>query len=133
MPFDEWHGTIPNDEGRVLDPAAEAPSAGRVRRRLDQARAESGVIGTNKRDAQETVDNVFEDIETGRLHEPSQPDRDATEEWLAERKPELVTYAGWEAIDAAEKAAGEPQGRPRVKLCTFEELLDAAKAATPAP
>jgi ferredoxin--NADP+ reductase len=38
-----------------------------------------------------------------------------------------VTYAGWEAIDAAEKAAGEPHGRPRVKLTRTEELLDAAR------
>jgi ferredoxin/flavodoxin---NADP+ reductase len=38
-----------------------------------------------------------------------------------------VTYAGWEAIDRAEKAAGEPQGRPRVKLTTTEELLEAAR------
>ncbi len=131
VPFDEWRGTIPNDEGRVIDPAAQHHLPGEYAVGWIK-RGPSGVIGTNKRDAQETVDNVFEDIETGRLHEPSQPDRDATEEWLAERKPDLVTYAGWEAIDSVEKSAGEPQGRPRVKLCTFEELLDAAKTATPA-
>ena len=44
-----------------------------------------------------------------------------------------MTYAGWEAIDRAEKRAGEPHGRPRVKLCSFEELLEAAREATPAP
>jgi ferredoxin--NADP+ reductase len=38
-----------------------------------------------------------------------------------------VTYAGWEAIDRAEKGLGEPQGRPRVKLCSFDELLEAAR------
>jgi ferredoxin--NADP+ reductase len=48
---------------------------------------------------------------------------------LRERKPAHVTYQGWQAIDAIEKAAGEPQGRPRVKLCTFEELLQAAESA----
>jgi ferredoxin--NADP+ reductase len=39
-----------------------------------------------------------------------------------------VTYEGWEAIDRAEKSAGEPHGRPRVKLTTTEGLLDAARA-----
>ena len=38
-----------------------------------------------------------------------------------------MTYAGWEAIDRAERAAGEPQGRPRVKLASFDELLEAAR------
>jgi ferredoxin/flavodoxin---NADP+ reductase len=39
-----------------------------------------------------------------------------------------VTYAGWEAIDRREREAGERQGRPRVKLARFEELLEAAAA-----
>ena len=85
------------------------------------------MIGTNKRDAQETVDFLVEDLHEGRLNEPADPSRDSLEALIAERKPDAVTYAGWEAIDAAEKAAGEPQGRPRVKLCTFEELLEAAR------
>jgi ferredoxin--NADP+ reductase len=38
-----------------------------------------------------------------------------------------VTYAGWEAIDRAEREAGEPHGRPRVKYTSFEELLEAAR------
>ena len=45
---------------------------------------------------------------------------------LRARQPGLVTYEGWEQIDAAEKGAGEPHGRPRVKLTRVEELLDAA-------
>ena len=45
---------------------------------------------------------------------------------LAERHVQVVTYAGWESIDAVEKARGEPHGRPRVKLCSWEELLAAS-------
>ncbi len=59
--------------------------------------------------------------------QPADPDRDSLEELVAERRPDAVSYAGWEAIDRVEKAAGEPHGRPRVKLCSFEELLEAAK------
>ena len=90
-------------------------------------RGPTGIIGTNKRDAQETVDELFEDLDAGRLNEPADPSRDSLEELLAERAPDHVTYSGWEAIDAAEKAAGEPHGRPRVKLTRTEELLDAAR------
>ena len=90
-------------------------------------RGPTGIIGTNKRDAQETVDALLEDLDAGELNEPADPSRDSLEELLAERAPEHVTYAGWEAIDRAEKAAGEPHGRPRVKLTTVDELLDAAR------
>ena len=48
---------------------------------------------------------------------------------MAERKPDYVSYAGWEAIDAVEKAAGEPLGRPRVKLTRVAEMLDAARSS----
>jgi ferredoxin/flavodoxin---NADP+ reductase len=63
----------------------------------------------------------------GKLNDPRDPSRDSLEELLAQRAPEHVTYEGWEAIDRAEKAAGEPHGRPRVKITRFEELLDAAR------
>ena len=90
-------------------------------------RGPSGVIGTNKRDAQETVDHVLEDLDENRLPEPSSADD--VEALIAERKPDFVSYAGWELIDAAEKAAGEPQGRPRVKFTRVEEMLDAARTS----
>ena len=73
------------------------------------------------------MDELFEDLAAGKLNEPTDPSRESLEELLAERAPEHVTYSGWEAIDRAEKAAGEPHGRPRVKLTTVEELLDAAR------
>ena len=55
-----------------------------------------------------------------------------TQELLAERAPDHVTYSGWEAIDAAEVAAGEPRGRPRVKFCFVEEMVEVAKSGAPA-
>ena len=48
---------------------------------------------------------------------------------LAERGVAVVTYAGWEAIDLLERSRGEPQGRPRVKLPTWDELLEAGRSA----
>jgi ferredoxin--NADP+ reductase len=127
VPFDERSGTIPNAQGRVLgDDAQPLPgeyAVGWIKR------GPSGIIGTNKRDAQETVDRLLEDLDAGRLADPSQPDRAAIEQLLDERKPDHVTYTGWEAIDAEEKAAGEPHGRPRVKHTRYEDLLQAARTA----
>jgi ferredoxin/flavodoxin---NADP+ reductase len=126
VPFDEARGTIPNEQGRVLSedgsPLAGEYTVGWIKR------GPSGIIGTNKRDAQETVDRLLEDLDAGALADPPQPQREGVERLLDERKPDHVTYTGWEAIDAAEKAAGEQQGRPRVKHTTYELLLEAARA-----
>ena len=69
------------------------------------------------------------DLDEGRLGEPAKNDPAGVEALVGERKPEFVSYAGWELIDAAEKAAGEAQGRPRVKLTRVEEMLDAARSS----
>jgi ferredoxin--NADP+ reductase len=123
VPFDERAGTIPNDGGRVLDASGAAVPGAYVAGWIK--RGPTGVIGTNKKDATETVDRLLEDARTGLL--PPRSPASTLEELLAERAIDVVTYAGWEAIDAAERAAGEPQGRPRVKLCTWRELLAAAR------
>jgi ferredoxin/flavodoxin---NADP+ reductase len=125
VPFDERRGTIPHEGGRILGEGGEPLTGEYVVGWIK--RGPTGIIGTNKRDAQETVDSLLEDLDAGRLNEPAEPSRDALEELLDERKPDHVTYAGWEAIDRVEKAAGEPQGRPRVKLTTTDELLEAAR------
>ncbi len=115
LPFDEGRGTIPNESGRV-EPGLYV--AGWIKR------GPSGVIGTNKKDATETVTLLLEDARAGALP----PRGEGTLESLLEQKGvEAVLYAGWEAIDRAEKAAGEPHGRPRIKLDTWETLLDAAR------
>jgi ferredoxin/flavodoxin---NADP+ reductase len=131
LPFDERRCVIPNEGGRIITEGGEPLPGEYVVGWIK--RGPTGIIGTNKRDAQETIDLVLEDLDARRLREPADPDRDSLDALLAERAPEHVTYAGWEAIDRAEKAAGEPHSRPRVKLCSFDELLDAAREATPAP
>jgi ferredoxin--NADP+ reductase len=115
LPFDETTGTVPNDGGRV-EPGTYV--AGWIKR------GPSGVIGTNKKDAAETVALLLEDAQAGLL--PGRGDG-TLEELLAERGAEAVVYAGWEAIDRAERAAGEPHGRPRIKLCSWDDLLAAAR------
>jgi ferredoxin--NADP+ reductase len=109
VPFDERTATIPNEAGRVLDRPGEYVS-GWIKR------GPSGIIGTNKKDSQETVASLLEDAAAGRLPEPAITDPDEIEALLSERAPDHVRYEGWQAIDEAERAAGEPHGRPRVKL-----------------
>jgi ferredoxin/flavodoxin---NADP+ reductase len=82
------------------------------------------VIGTNKKDATETVQLLLDDARAGTL--PARGDG-TLEELLGERGVGAVLYTGWEAIDAAERGAGEPHGRPRIKLTTWDELLEAAR------
>jgi ferredoxin--NADP+ reductase len=143
VPFDERSAVIPNEAGRVLDPDSTAPLAGEYVVGWIK-RGPSGVIGTNKKDAQETVDAMLADLATvtssngdrpvpeqGSAHLPANPDAGAIEELLRSRQPELVTYSGWEAIDTHERALGEPTGRPRVKLTSIEELLRVAAADEP--
>lgn len=124
VPFDERRGTIPNDRGRVLDaggaPLAGVYCAGWIKR------GPSGVIGSNKKDATETVELLFEDVAAGRL-EPKGASAAAVDALLAERGARVVASDGWAAIDAAERAAGEKAGRPRVKLCGWDDLLAAAE------
>jgi ferredoxin--NADP+ reductase len=91
-------------------------------------RGPSGVIGTNKKDAADTVARVTEDIAAGALNDPANPDPDATAEWLAERVPDAVSWEGWTAIDEHERRAGQPYGRPRVKLVKLADLVAAARA-----
>jgi ferredoxin--NADP+ reductase len=120
VPFDDRACVIPNEAGRVLERTGEY-AVGWIKR------GPTGIIGTNKRDAQETVDTLLGDLDADRLATPADPDRDSMEALLAERQPDAVSYAGWQAVDRAEREAGEPHGRPRVKLCSFEELLEASK------
>ena len=98
-------------------------------------RGPSGVIGTNKKDAQQTVDAILADFSStngdGPAPAPATPDAGAAEAMLWARQPELVTYEGWEEIDRHERAAGEPAGRPRVKLTRIDEMLRVAASEDP--
>jgi len=114
VPFDEQRGTMPNDTGRVQG-AERTYCAGWIKR------GPSGVIGTNKKDATETIELLLADARAGRLTRAG--DTPVLERILSERGVDFVEYAGWQAIDAAERSAGEPLGRPRVKLHTWDKLL----------
>jgi ferredoxin/flavodoxin---NADP+ reductase len=85
------------------------------------------VIGTNKKDATETVELLLADARSGALPRAADASADAVDALLAERGVEVVTYPGWELIDRLECERGAPYGRPRIKLCRWDELLAAAR------
>jgi len=122
VPFDPKTGRIPNDDGRVLGedgrPMRGEYAVGWIKR------GPSGVIGTNKKCAAETVAHIVEDADLL----PDPPGDEDIEAWLRRRAPDHVTWEGWKAIDDRERAAGEPQGRPRVKLVRIAEMLEAARS-----
>ena len=131
VPFDERSFVLPNERGRVLAPDGEplpgVYAVGWIKR------GPTGILGTNKRDAEETVGCLVEDLRAGALPQPPNPGREQIDALLAERKPDLVTVEGWRAIDAHEVERGRGEQRPRVKLASREELLAAASAGADSP
>jgi ferredoxin--NADP+ reductase len=129
VPFDQRRGVIPNEGGRVVDPDSGEQLSGQYAVGWIK-RGPTGVIGTNKKDAQETVDNLVADASAGKLPSPAgAADAESVVQLLSERAPDHVTFEGWQAIDVAEQERGKPLGRPRVKFVRVDEMLDAARGA----
>jgi ferredoxin--NADP+ reductase len=124
VPYDSRRGVIPNERGRVLDPE-DAPIRGQYVVGWIK-RGPSGVIGTNKKDAAETIEALFEDVAADGLAAPA-GNHEALPELLSERGTDYVEYDGWRAIDALETERGQPLGRPRVKLTSIADLIAAAR------
>jgi ferredoxin/flavodoxin---NADP+ reductase len=124
VPFDERYFVLPNERGRVLtadgEPLPGVYAVGWIKR------GPTGILGTNKRDAEQTVSCLAEDLGAGALPPPPNPAREQIDALLAERKPDLVTAEGWRAIDGHERERGRGEQRPRVKLASREELLSRA-------
>jgi len=90
-------------------------------------RGPTGVIGTNKQDSGETVECIVEDIVSGNLLSPENPDPAKTLELISERQPNYFSYEDWLRLNEFELEKGKQQGRPRVKYTSIEEMLDAVK------
>jgi ferredoxin/flavodoxin---NADP+ reductase len=119
LPFDEKSGTIPNTAGRV-DGSRNEYVVGWIKR------GPSGVIGTNKKDSQETVDTLIADLSgaaESELADVGADRADTLADWLHARQPKIVTDAHWKLIDEHERSTGEPHGRPRVKLTNLAKML----------
>lgn len=127
LPFDETTATLPHEAGRVVDPSGDEAVDG-VYCSGWIKRGPRGIIGSNKQDAEETVDSILRDFGMGRLQEPSHAPGEF-EDLLRERVERLLDKAAWNRIDLEEKRRGRERSRPRQKLVTIEELLAASQEA----
>jgi ferredoxin--NADP+ reductase len=124
LPFDERWGVILNQQGRVLDPGTSQPlpglyTAGWIKR------GPTGVIGTNKPDALETVTCMVEDVGKRVVLSPPYASAAAADKRLHELQPLCVSYADWLRLNALEVACGKATGRPRRKFTRVDDMLAA--------
>jgi len=121
VPFAEKAGVFLNDLGRLLDPQTQQPLPGQYTAGWIK-RGPTGVIGSNKPDAIETVAAMLADRDAGRLMHPPQPKIAAIDSLLADRQTQIITYADWQQLDAREQALGVVAGRPRVKITSLRQV-----------
>ena len=122
VPYDERSGVIPNRQGRVIQPSTGKAVCGEYVVGWAK-RGASGVIGTNKPDANETVELMIADLPT--TPAAAEPNPQAVVELLQQRNIRYITLEEWQHLDSMETEAGEQQGRPRVKITSVDEMLDA--------
>jgi ferredoxin/flavodoxin---NADP+ reductase len=124
VPFDDKWGVVLNEKGRVLDPETKHPRVGEYTAGWIK-RGPTGVIGTNKPDALETVTAMLEDAAGGRALAPAESERAAAERLLRQRQPRVIEYADWLRLNALEVERGRAQARPRLKFTRVDEMLTA--------
>ena len=122
VPFNEKWGVILNEKGRVLDPDTKQPVVGEYTAGWIK-RGPTGVIGTNKPDAAETVACMMEDLAADRYLTPSAPSPDAVERLVGARQPQWFSYQDWLRLNEIEVRRGKETGRPRVKFTRTEDML----------
>jgi ferredoxin--NADP+ reductase len=124
--FEAKTGIIPNARGRCLNDCDPVPGlyvTGWIKR------GPTGIIGTNRADSVETVDCIIEDL--SRSKPARKPGIAALRGAILERGARVVTYAGWQQIDAAERARGQPSGKPREKFTLVADMIALAETGSP--
>lgn len=124
VPFHERWGVIPNEKGRVTDPETKKTMPGEYVVGWVK-RGPTGLIGSNKPDARETVEVMLEDLPGLHPADDELARPKAVEELLRQRSVRWVGFEEWQRLDKMEVDRGEAQGRPRVKFCRVEEMLEA--------
>jgi ferredoxin--NADP+ reductase len=124
VPFNDDWGVILNEKGRVLDAQTKLPLVGQYTAGWIK-RGPTGVIGTNKPDAAETVTGMLEDLARDIHLRPADPSPAAVERLVRERQPQYLSYQDWLRLDEIETRRGKETGRPRVKFTRVKDMLAA--------
>ncbi|MCB0070620.1 MAG: FAD-dependent oxidoreductase [Caldilineaceae bacterium] len=128
VPYNQRNGTIPNEVGRIVDPETERPRYGEYVVGWAK-RGPTGVIGTNKPDAIESVNSMLEDLSSGRIEPAPDADPAAVVELLEARNVRFVTMDEWGKLNELELSNGKAHGRPRVKFTNLDNMLAALESA----
>ena len=122
LPFDDRRGTLPNDQGQLLDGVDgkllnQEYTAGWIKR------GPSGVIGTNKQDATETISRLKKNWQTSPTPQPKLVQHDL-QDLLEEKQIQFVSFEDWKKLDKIEIEQGQQNGKSRHKICEVQEMLD---------
>ncbi|MGL4611654.1 MAG: FAD-dependent oxidoreductase [Trueperaceae bacterium] len=126
VPFDTKRGVIPHHEGRVLDAPGGNPVIGEYVAGWIK-RGPSGVVGTNKACASDTVKVLVAEKDTLPSISASHAKPEAVDTLLEDKGVRFINFKHWQALDAHEQKLGAEQGRPRVKVTKIEQMLELAK------
>ncbi|EWM13026.1 ferredoxin-NADP+ reductase [Kutzneria sp. 744] len=129
LPLDHVTGTIPHNEGRILDLDGDLVLGAYVSGWIK--RGPIGLIGHTKGCSSETVAALLADAPS--LSPAARPEPDAVVTYLNERGIEFTTWQGWRNLDAYERALGEPHGRERIKVVSRSEMLAASQSGFAVP
>jgi ferredoxin/flavodoxin---NADP+ reductase len=119
VPFDARRGIVPNCRGRVERDGIAVEGlyvTGWLKR------GPTGIIGTNRADSIETVQQIQRDLVHSELK--SKQGREALAASLAQNRIDIVGLQDWLQIDSAERARGLGSGKPREKFTRITEMLD---------
>ncbi len=127
LPFDDRRGTLPNDQGQLLDGVDgkllnQEYTAGWIKR------GPSGVIGTNKQDAAETVSRLKKNWQTSPTPQPKLVQHDLLD-LLKKKKIQFVSFEDWKKLDRFEIEQGQQNGKSRHKICEVQEMLDLIRSS----
>jgi ferredoxin/flavodoxin---NADP+ reductase len=120
--FDSRKGIIPNVLGRVTNSEGQVIAGEYVAGWIK--RGPSGVIGTNKADAMETVQSLKADLETLPKLDETQTTSEAIDLILSSKGIKSVSFSDWLKLDTFETQQGSLQGRPRVKVTDINKMLE---------
>ena len=124
VPFDHNSGTIPNECGQIIDNDRDKSLRTREYVAGWIKRGPTGVIGTNKQDAVETVHRMLETFLQEKIERRQKTDSPGIDSLLKERNVEYVTFEDWRLLDEYETKAGQSKDRPRVKVTSIEKMIE---------